>query len=250
MKKYKYLLLILVLVLFTGCINIKIKLPGFDNTDTNTIIDYDPVNGTPIENDQVEVEPGKSIKFNDNIIATSMECDYTPKLLFEYKNQKIYSYCVKDVTINGRALNKENVIELINELDNFNDNLVLTYKEGGTKIYPGYEMKVLRCNHLVDFSLTNQDIYIGDINLTYKRNFCVPNNNTITKRFKVTNIDGKYVTLSRDNETGTIYYDETIELEVGKTYDFELQIGEDIIYQDTIEQLFNLGSIIEIREVK
>ena len=72
--------------------------------------------------------------------------------------------------------------------------MVLTYKEGGTKLYTGSEMKILRCNHLVDFSLTNQDIYIGDVNLTYKGNFCKPSNKTVTKRFKVTEIKDKYVT--------------------------------------------------------
>ena len=244
MKKYRYLILLLPLLLFSGCIRIHTTF----NIDPDDVEDIDDIVIDDVE--PIEIEAGKNLKFNNKITATSMECDYTPHLLFEYKNQKIYTYCVKDVLINGRELNIENATEFIDELDGYNDSAIITYKEGGTKLYPGSDMKVLRCNRMVDFSLTNQDIYIGDTNLRYKSNFCTPNNKTITKRFKVTNINGNFVTLSRDNETGTIYYDEDKELEEGKTYDFELQIGEDLIYQDTIEQLFNLGTIIEVREVK
>ena len=253
MKKFKFVLVLLAIILCTGCIKFSFNINGNVEDEPSTIIEYDPVDGTPVPVKPEPVEPGKKIKFNDSITATSMECDYSAKLLFEYDNKKIYSYCVKNIKINDKELDEESISELIDVLntkDRYNDSLVLTYKEGGTKLYTGSEMKILRCNHLVDFSLTNQDIYIGDVNLTYKGNFCKPSNKTVTKRFKVTEIKDKYVTLSRDNETATIYYDEVKELEVGKTYDFELLIGEDLIYQDTIEQLFNLGTIIEIREVK
>ena len=230
----KLLIVLTIILLLTGCkIKIESHTDNDDNNDNNTVINT-----------------GSKLVFNNNIYSYSIEPNYKPVLLLDMGDYKVYSYNVKDIAINNKLLDKSNIDELFNELDKFNDVAVLTYKEGGSKMYVGPSMKILRCNALVDFGSTVKDVYIGDSSMTYKTNFCKPNNETVVKRFKVVKVEGTTVTLTRDNEMGEIYYNEDKELEVGKEYDFELMISENLIVEDTIEDLFTSGFLVEVRDVK
>lgn len=195
-------------------------------------------------------ETKEVIKYTDKITASKTECDYKPKLLFEFDNRKVYSYCIDSIKINDKDLNDKNIEDFISELENIDSYNKHPMYDGGTTMYNGTSMNVLVCKKLVDFGLTNQDIYIGSSDMNYKANFCLPNNETITRRFKVDKIDGKNVTISRDNEQGTIYYTYDKTLEVGKSYDFEIFISESLIYDDKIEVIFKIGTLVEVRDAE
>ena len=47
-----------------------------------------------------------------------------------------------------------------------------------------------------------------------------------------------------------VYIADYYELEVGKVYDFEMIFGDNIVVEDTIEDIFAMGHIVEIREHK
>jgi len=235
MKYIKGFLLVLVILLLTGC---KISINSNNNIDNN-VIDDTSDNNITIE---------EKLVFNDKIYSYKIEPNYIPILLFETDDYKVYSYNVRNVTYNGKLLEKEDMNEFLKELDSIDTSLM--YKDGGTKLYNSKDMKILRCNALVDFGSINKDIYIGDINMTYKSNFCKPNNKTEVKTFKVVSKNGTNVVLARDNERQEVYIDDYYNLEVGKTYDFEMIFGENVVVEDTIEDIFAMGHIVEVREHK
>ena len=233
MKHIKGLVLVSVLLFLTGCkisINSNNSIEVDDNTgDNNTAVE-------------------EKLIFNDKIYSYKIEPNYVPIMIFETDDYKVYSYNVRNVTFNNKLLEKYDVDEFIKELEKIND--YITYREGGTKLYTGKDMKIIRCNALIDFGSTNKDIYIGDINMTYKSNFCKPNNKTEVKTFKVVSRNGNNATLTRDNEMQEVYIADYYELEVGKVYDFEMIFGDNIVVEDTIEDIFAMGHIVEIREHK
>ena len=61
MKKYRYLLILLALIICTGCVKFSFKINGITDDEPSTIIDYDPVDGTPVPVKPEPVEPGKKI---------------------------------------------------------------------------------------------------------------------------------------------------------------------------------------------
>ena len=69
--------------------------------------------------------------------------------------------------------------------------------------------------------------------------------------FKVESIKGNELTVSRDNEDAvTVYYEYDYELEAGKKYEFEFMFNENLIVGNKISDIFGMGTIIDIREVK
>lgn len=106
-------------------------------------------------------------------------CDYIPKLYYEEKDRKIYSYCLDKIEIKLG----NNFIELkdyfnnhtINDFENFftggisyDDGGTIIYKDGGTKKYLKGDTTVLICRTVEG----NRDIYIGNKHMNYERNFC------------------------------------------------------------------------------
>ncbi len=232
----KILVWLLLLVCLTGCSLIR-KDDDSDKDDKDDVGDITIVEKT-------------NLVYNENISSEKINCDYKPMLLFEADNYKVYSYCVDNIKINNERLNRNNLQSFIYELDKIDEDNKLMFKDGGTILYKGTSMNVLKCNTILDFSLSNNDIYIGDSEMDYKINFCKPNNETEVKRFTVEEVGVDYLVVSRENEKDKVPYYFNKVLDVGKEYDFEMMFPEDLIIEDKISEIFSLGTIVEIREVE
>ena len=209
-----------------------------------------------------------------NIISnTNKECNNKAELLVEQKDRKIYTYCLNDATIkiNDKEENLKNFIESDdNAIEEIIDTLKLkdSFSDGGTKLYKGENLTLVKCNTLDG----NRDIYIGDQNMEFKQNFCDNDNYTFVRTYTVNSIkeykeqqyteDGTPVSYSNSFEVELQQFQSEpkkviinnlwdIKLEENKTYEFELQLYSDATnVEDTIEYIFKHSSIIEIRETK
>ena len=216
---------------------------------------------------------GKIIDISSN---TNNECNRKAQLLVEQKNRKIYTYCLNDVTIkiNDKEDNLKNFIETDDKaIDKIIDTLRLkdSYSDGGTKLYIGEKLTLIQCHTIAG----NRDIYIGNQNMKFKENFCDNDNYTFVRTYTVKSVkeykeqqytdDGIPVTYGNSFEVELHQYQlETqkviinnmwdIKLEENKTYEFELQLYEDVkkeedtVERDTIEYIFKHSNIIDIRE--
>ena len=223
----KIITILLLIILLSGCTSNK------ENNNSNNKID----------------NKDNNIKFNDNISSErDTDCDYKPKLLFTKDDIKVYTYCVNNITYKDNKLSSDNYSNIYDEVKNINDKDAL--EDGGTILYKGKEMNILICEQMLDFAVTNKDIYIGDSNMKYKENFCKPNPETKVLTLKVVDIKNDEVTLSRTNEMDTVIYPYSFPIEKGKTYEFEFMFEENIIYKDTIKDAFEMATLVEVREVK
>lgn len=207
-----------------------------------------------------------------NIISnTNKECNNKAELLVEQKDRKIYTYCLNDATIkiNDKEENLKNFIESDdNAIEEIIDTLKLkdSFSDGGTKLYKGENLTLVKCNTLDG----NRDIYIGDQNMEFKQNFCDNDNYTFVRTYTVNSIkeykeqqyteDGTPVSYSNSFEVELQQFQSEpkkviinnlwdIKLEENKTYELELQLYSDAKnVEDTIEYIFKHSSIIEIRE--
>jgi len=202
---------------------------------------------------------------------TNKDCNNKAQLLVEQKDRKIYTYCLDNATIkiNDKEENLKNFIETDDKaIDKIIDTLKLesTYSDGGTKLYKGENLTLVKCNTLDG----NRDIYIGDQNMEFKQNFCDNDNYTFVRTYTVKSVkdykeqqytdDGTPVSYSNSFEVELQQFQaETkkviinnlwdIKLEENKTYEFELQLYEDATnIEDSIEYIFKYSNIIEIRE--
>lgn len=211
----------------------------------------------------------------DNIAGissnTSNSCNYKPQLLLEQKERNIYTYCLNNVVvqIDGEDKNLKKFIEIDDKaIDKIIDTLKLkdTIYDGGTKVYKGDNLTLVKCNTLDG----NKDIYIGDQNMKFKENFCDNNNYTFVRTYTVKSVkeyneqqytdDGIPVTYSNSFEVELSRFqmkDEKviindlwdIKLVENKTYEFEFQLYEDVKdIEDTTNDIFKYSNIIEIRE--
>ena len=205
------------------------------------------------------------------ILNTNKECNNKAELLVEQKNRKIYTYCLTDATIkiDGKEENLKNFIETDNSaIEKIIDTLELkdSFSDGGTKLYRGENLTLVKCNTLDG----NRDIFIGDQNMKFKQNFCDNDNYTFVRTYTVNSIkeyneqqytdDGTPVSYSNSFEVELQQFQSEpkkviinnlwdVKLEEKKTYEFELQLYSDAKnVEDTIEYIFKHSSIIEIRE--
>ena len=204
---------------------------------------------------------------------TNNTCNHKASLLIEKDNRKIYTYCLNDTTI--KLNNKEeNLKTFIEENDDAIDRIIDTLElkdivyDGGTKIYKGDDITLIKCNTLDG----NEDVYIGDQNMEFKENFCDNDNYTFVRTYKVNSI--KEYTEQQYTEDGTpVGYGNSFEvelqqfqqeptkviinnlwdikLELNKTYEFEFQLYSDVKdIKDTIDYIFKHTTIVEIRETE
>lgn len=198
-------------------------------------------------------------------------CNNKAQLLKEQKDRKIYTYCLNDVTIkiNDKEEDLKKIIKTDDKaIEKIIDTLELkeNYSDGGTKLYKGENLTLIKC-HTLD---GNKDIYIGNQNMKFKQNFCDNNNYTFVRTYTVKSIrkyneqqyteDGIPVSYGNSFEVELHQFQEEtekviinnlwdIKLEESKTYEFELQLYEDAKdIEDTIEYIFKYSNIIEIRE--
>lgn len=117
-------------------------------------------------------------------------CNSKPKLLTTHNDLNVYTYCLNEVKVEVN----EKEIELESYLKDNNDSIdkiinILSLKDviydGGTKIYKGNDITLIKCNTLDG----NKDVYIGDYTMKYKANFCKDNNYTFVKTYKINGIE-------------------------------------------------------------
>ena len=210
---------------------------------------------------------------NDSVSDISFskldDCNNKPQLLITKEDINIYTYCINDVilTVNNKKFglkeyinSKEKPIEKITEILYVDDVIY----DGGTKIFKGNNITLIRCNTLDG----NKDIYIGDSNMKYKENFCKENNYTFIKTYTIQNIE-KYTEQQYENGipvTYAISYQVKLKdfegnehvviinniwdkLEKGKTYEFEFMFYDYLTdMKDDTQYIFKNSKIIEIRE--
>lgn len=198
-------------------------------------------------------------------------CNHKAQLLVEQKDKKIFTYCLDDVTIKIND-KEENLKDFIKKEDKAIEKIIDTlklkdsYSDGGTELYKGEKLTLVKCNTLDG----NRDIYIGDQNMKFKQNFCDNNNYTFVRTYTVKSIrkyteqqytdDGIPVSYGNSFEVELYQFQgETqkviinniwdIELKKDTTYEFELQLYEDSKnIEETIQDIFKHSNIIEIRE--
>ena len=205
-----------------------------------------------------------SLNVNDN-------CENKAKLLLEQNDRNIYTYCLDDITIklNKKEENLKKFIENDNDaIDKIIGMVELkdTLYDGGTKVYKGDELTVIKC-HTLD---GNRDIYIGDQSMKFKENFCDNNNYTFVRTYTVRSVkeyneqqytdDGIPVSYGNSFEVELSQFQKEnkiviinnlwdIKLEKNKTYEFEFQLFTDAKnIVDTPEYIFKNSTIVEIRE--
>ena len=204
---------------------------------------------------------------------TNKDCNNKAQLLVEQKDRKIYTYCLNNATIkiNDKEEKLQNFIETDEKaIDKIINTLKLegTYSDGGTKLYKGKNLTLVKCNTLDG----NRDIYIGDQNMEFKQNFCDNDNYTFVRTYTVKSVkeykeqqytdDGTPVSYGNSFEVELHQFQaETkkviinnlwdIKLEKNKTYEFEFQLYEDATnIEDNVEYIFKHSNIIEIRETE
>lgn len=212
----------------------------------------------------------KEQNININYVQEA-NCNHKPQILLEEENRKIYTYCLNDMKINMKNKTidlKEYVENNSKAIDQIIEILELEefFSDGGTKIYRGNNLTLVKCNTLDG----NRDIYIGNEDTKFKQNFCKNNNYTFIKTYTVKDIkpylkqqyteDGvpvsygnSYeVTLSNFKGEGTTVIINNlwnIKLEKDKTYEFEFMIYDDAKdIKDTTEYIFKNSTIIDVRE--
>lgn len=133
------------------------------------------------------------------------------------------------------------------------------YKDGGTTEYSSSGLTLIRCNKMLEDGTVNKDIYFGTSDMEFKDNYCTNDNRTFIHTYTVENIkhgeveDSYYLTLSVfQGETDTVLvYDLLEELEVGKTYEFELmKIPVSLDIEPRISDIFENTKIVSVTETE
>lgn len=208
----------------------------------------------------------KEVNINDkdfNIrTIESKNCSYKPILYYEEKDYNIYTYCLDSILIIN-----DNITELKDYIDN--DNKILnkilsklsytTYLDGGTKEYKNYKIPnisnngitILKCNGKGKLT---KDIYIGTDKMYYKFNFCLENNETFIKTYKIIDIEEHSLneitlTLQNQDSIDKVTINTNQKFKINSSYEFEF-IGNETNIKDNIESIFEKMTIVEIREIK
>lgn len=199
------------------------------------------------------------------------ECSNKPELLLNDHNINIYTYCLNDMEVNVENIkvkldeyisNNDDWLEKItNEIDD-----VYVLSDGGTKIYKGSNITVIKCNTLYG----NKDVYIGNKDLEFKENFCKDNNYTFVRTYTVKDIeeyteqqytsDGIPVSYSNSFKVTLSQFQKEevsviinnlwdIKLEKDKIYEFEFKLYDSADeIEDNINYIFKNADIVEVRE--
>lgn len=198
------------------------------------------------------------------------DCNHKPTLLTTYGDINIYTYCIEEikVNINNKQIDLKKYIKRNkNAIENIIKFMPLTYSDSSEMtIYKGgkYEtdkdnaITLLKC-YSFDY---NEDIYIGNGRMGYKKNFCKDNNYTFVRTYYLENIENNYEGLFMKNSfkvqlkdfkgnIETIVLNDlfTITLEKDKYYEFEFMINEGVKnIEDNIKSIFYNSTLVEIRE--
>ncbi len=201
-----------------------------------------------------------------NITFTNIDdCNRKPELLITKDNINIYTYCINNikVNINDKSIdlksyikkNKnaiENIIEFL-PFKTIENESVTNYVGEKFEIDKNGTLSLLKC-HTYD---GNEDVYIGNVKMGFKNNFCKDNNYTFIRTYYIEEIeyvgynDYQIKLKGNDNVLNEVIINsrKLVYLEEGKTYEFEFMINEDVDeISDNIKSIFENSTIVEFRE--
>lgn len=206
----------------------------------------------------IYISTSSSNNFNIRTIE-SINCSYKPELYFETKSFNIYTYCIDDISVIDSR-----ITSLKDKLDN-NQNFInkilnklsyeIVYDTASSKIYKDYKTEKLTNNGITIIkcggknNITN-DIYIGPDSMEYKSNFCLKDNSTFVKTYKVTDATEYFsyveLTLSDDISTYRTTLNTNYKFEEGNIYDFEFKKEKE--NNNTIKSIIENSTLVEIRK--
>lgn len=207
----------------------------------------------------------KNNAISDITFSNIDDCNRKPELLMTKDNINIYTYCINNikVNVNNKLIdlksyikkNKnaiENIIEFL-PFKTFETETVTNYAGERFEIDKNGTLALLKC-HTYD---GNEDVYIGNIKMGYKNNFCKDNNYTFIRTYYIEKIeyvgynDYQIKLKGNDNVLNEVIINspKLVYLEEGKTYEFEFMINDGINnVDDNIKSIFENSTIIEYRE--
>lgn len=131
----------------------------------------------------------------------------------------------------------------------------IVYDTASSKIYKDYKTEKLTNNGITIIkcggknNITN-DIYIGPDSMEYKSNFCLKDNSTFVKTYKVTDVTEYFsyveLTLSDDISTYRTTLNTNYKFEEGNIYDFEFKKEKE--NNNTIKSIIENSTLVEIRK--
>ena len=207
----------------------------------------------------------KNDSISDITFSNIDNCNKKPQLLLKKDNINIYTYCVDNIkiNINNKSIDLKSYIK---KNKNAIDNIIefLPFKTFETEIATNYvgerfeidkngTLSLLKC-HTYD---GNEDIYIGNVKMEFKNNFCKDNNYTFIRTYYIEKIeyvgynDYKITLKVNDNDLNEVIINnpKLVYLEEGKTYEFEFMFNDGINnVDDSAKSIFENSSIVEFRE--
>ena len=206
---------------------------------------------------------------NDSILDITFSnidnCNKKPQLLLKNDNINIYTYCIDNIkiNINNKSIDLKSYIK---KNKNAIDNIIefLPFKTFETETVTNYAGERFEIDKNGTLSLLkyhtydgNEDIYIGNVKMEFKNNFCKDNNYTFIRTYYIEEIeyvgynDYKITLKVNDNDLNEVIINnpKLVYLEEGKTYEFELMINEGVSnVDDNIKSIFENSIIVEFRE--
>lgn len=207
---------------------------------------------------------------NDNILDITFsnmeDCNQKPELLVTKDDINIYTYCISNikVNVNNKLIdlkkyikeNKNSIKNIITFLPFKTYELIdymTIYAGEGFEISKDTTIKLAKCHT----SSGNNDVYIGNVRMNAKSNFCKDNNYTFIRTYFVEDIE--YDSYSYYNvklksvdgivETVSISDWEAKKLEKNKTFEFELMLNDNVKnIKDNTKFIFGNSTIVDIRE--
>ena len=207
----------------------------------------------------------KNDSISDITFNNISDCNNKPELLITKEDINIYTYCINDikVNINNKLIDLKSYIKKNkNAIDNIIEFLPFkTFETETATKYVGERFETdkngtlsfLKC-HTYD---GNEDIYIGNVKMEFKNNFCKDNNYTFIRTYYIEEIeyvgynDYKIILKVNDNDLNEVIINnpKLVYLEEGKTYEFEFMFNDGINnVDDSVKSIFENSSIVEFRE--
>lgn len=201
-------------------------------------------------------------KVNHNLTRININNEYN---LYYYEIETAISNVNNSkMDLKDALINKEITIdEIVSKLK-----IDESFYDGGTTIYKNDkffidDLEVLKCNTLEG----NKDVYVGKNGMGYRNNFCTKDNRTFTRTYKVKSIEDykhqqyengvavsyaksiKVVLSENNNEVKSVILNNFWNnIEVDKTYEFELMPNYDAKMIDSIESIFKNSIIVGVKE--
>lgn len=200
-------------------------------------------------------------KINHNLIKTNINNEYN---LYYYEiDNAIYKNNDKEVELKDALVNNDITIE--DFVSKLKEDVV--YYDGGTRVYKNNDvfvedLELVKCKTLDG----NKDVYVGPSGMDYRHNFCMNDNHTFTRTYTVKSIEDykeqQYednISVSYSKSLRVLLKDNNKEeyailnnfwdnIEVNKTYEFELMLHDGAKIDDSIESIFKNSTIVGVKE--